>query len=171
MSYDWIKPGAKYRVVAQDYGHQFDIGEIVTQIGEENLFTNGRNEWYLFREEVVPVSETHSNTLVAGGKYTGKNGHKWECVAVRGDTAWLAMQGDDGPSGSAYVFKTDGTNVSQGGSDWDIAFQPREEWVDTRFSVGVRNQDAPDGVDNHTARIRFKLVDGKPDWSTATVTE
>lgn len=169
MSYDWIKKGAKYRVVVECYGHGFDIGEIVTHVGEENLFSNGIEEWYLFKEEVEPVPEPPSNSLVVGGKYTSKNGYKWECIAVRGDNAWLAMPGDSGPYGSAYEFKTDGTNISQGGLEWDIAFQPREEWVDTRFSVSTANHGG-DGAANHVARIRFKLVDGKPDWSTATVT-
>lgn len=110
------------------------------------------------------------NTLVVGGKYTSKNGYNWECIAVRGDTAWLAASDGSRAYGEAYMFKTDGTNISQGGGNYDIEFTPREEWIDTRFSVGVANHSAPDGVDSHVARIRFKLVDGKPDWSTATVT-
>lgn len=109
--------------------------------------------------------------IEVGGKYTSKNGYEWECIAVRGDKAWLAIPGDDGPYGAWYQFKTDGTNISQGCGDWDIAFPPREEWVDTRFSVATADHEARDGAANHVARIRFKLVDGKADWSTATVTE
>lgn len=166
--YDWIKPGAKYRVVDELCGHRFHIGEVVTPTGYQDGFTNGKDIWYLVDDEVERIPD---NTLVVGWKYTSKNGKKWECVAVRGDTAWLAGSDDSGLYGSAYEFKTDGTNVSQGGMNWDIAFPPREEWIDARFSVGVGNHSAPDGTDNHTARIRFKLVDGKPDWSTAEVSD
>lgn len=172
MSYNWIKPGAKYRVVGNRCGHKFHIGEVVTYTGishngRYNQFTDGKADWFLAEDEVELIDD---NTLVVGGKYTSKNGHKWECIAVRGDRAWMAIPSDSGPHGAAYVFKTDGTNVSQGGAEWNIAFPPREKWIDTRFSVGVSNHSAPDGTDNYVASIRFKLVDGKPDWSTATVT-
>lgn len=166
--YDWIKQGAKYRVVDNKAGHRFHIGEVVAPTGFVGGFTNGNRTWYLVEDEVELIQD---NTLAVGGKYISKNGTEWECIAVRGDTAWLAGSDDSGPYGSAYEFKTDGTNVSQGGMNWDIALPPREEWIDTRFSVGVSNHSAPDGVDNHTARIRFKLVDGKPDWSTAEVSD
>ena len=166
--YDWIKPGATYRVVGERCGHKFHIGEIVSPTGFSDEFTNGKEIWYLAESEVELIPD---NTLVVGGKYTSKNGTEWECIAVRGDTAWLAWSSDDGPSGAAYRFKTDGTNICQGGGNWDIAFPPREEWITTRFPVDFRNRESPRGFDRHVARIRFKMVDGKPDWSTATVTE
>lgn len=171
MSYDWIKPGVKYRVVAEDYGHQFDIGEVVTHTGKLNLFTNGMDEWYLFPEEVEPVHETPSNTLVVGGKYTSKNGYNMICISIVGDRAWLAMYDNTGPTGAAYSYNTDGTSVCLGGGEWNIAFKPREEWVDTRFYGSVRDKNEPNGVKDFSARIRFKMIDGKPDWSTAVVSD
>ena len=110
------------------------------------------------------------HTLKVGKKYTCKNGYNMICIAIVGETAWLAMCDNAGPTGAAYSYNTDGTSICLGGGEWDIDFKPRDEWVDTMFSVVVSNHSAPDGVDYHVARIRFKLIDGKPDWSTATVT-
>ena len=173
-----FKVGDMVKIVHTDYSWcGLDVGTVhevvnIYEFGVELMghYDDGYSHCLYFSDyELEPVNQT--NTLVVGGKYTSKNGDGWECIAVRGDTAWLSASDDSGPYGAAYQFKTDGTNISQCGGDWDIAFTPREEWIDTRFSVGVSNHSAPDGVDNHVGRIRFKLVDGKPDWSTATVTE
>lgn len=106
--------------------------------------------------------------IEVGKTYTSKNGYEWLCITVDGEYAY--MRASFTPFGTAYCFKTDGTNISQGGGDWDISFPPVEQWITTRFSVGVSNRSAPDGVDNHVAYIRFKLVDGEPDWSSAKLT-
>lgn len=172
--------GDKVRIINTDYhGAGLEVGSVheVVCADKYGVYLTARyddgytNDLYFRNQEVVPSFENPSDTIVVGGKYTSKNGNKWECIAVGGDNAWLAGAGDGGPYGEAYQFKTDGKNISQGGGNWDIAFPPHEEWIDTRFSVGVSNHSAPDGTNNHTARIRFKLVYGKPDWSTATVAE
>ncbi len=165
MSYNWIKEGAKYRIIGRECGHKFQIGDVVWWTGEENLFTNGCEGWYL---EDVEVELVKNNTLTVGETYISKNGHKWLCIAVDGEYAHMRQA--DVPASAAYCFKTDGTNISQGGGEWDIKFEPVVEWVDTRFSVSTRNTSRKDGGDNHIAQIRFPLIDGKPDWSSAKLT-
>jgi hypothetical protein len=171
-----FKVGDMVKIVHTDYSWcGLDVGTVheVVNIhgGGVNLmghYDHGDSHCLYFSDyELEPVNQT--NTLVVGGKYTSKNGRKWECIAVRGDTAWLASSYDGGLYGAAYQFKTDGENISQDGGNFDIDFPPREEWIDTRFSVATADHEARDGAANHVARIRFKLVDGKPDWSTAEV--
>lgn len=171
-----FKVGDKVRILRTGYKWcGLDSGTVhsVARISDglahlKGVYDGGECRYYCFIDQELELVSDH--TIKVGGKYTSKNGREWECVAVRGDTAWMAATFNDGPYGSAYVFKTDGTNISQGGGEWDIEFPPHEEWIDTRFSVSTADPDASDGSANHVARIRFKLVDGKADWSTATVT-
>lgn len=116
------------------------------------------------------MSYSREHTIELGETYTTKNGYNMICIAIVGDRAWLAMYDNIGPIGAAYSYNTDGTSVCLGGGEWDVAFKPREEWVDTLFYGAVRDKDDPNGFKGLDCRIRFKLVDGKPDWSTATVT-
>lgn len=111
-----------------------------------------------------------SNTLQVGQTYTSENGSEWECIFVRDGMAWMAGFYSDGEPSTAYIFDIDGTNISQGGGSYNIKWGPRRETVKTRFSVGVANKYALDGVDNHVANITFELIDGTPDWTTAKVT-
>lgn len=54
---------------------------------------------------------TQESTLTVGKTYTSANGDKWECIAVNGDTAWMADVYSGGVSGVAYQFHVDGTPV------------------------------------------------------------
>jgi len=117
------------------------------------------------------MSYGKEHTLEVGEKYTCKKGYNMICIAIVGDRAWLAMCDNDGPTGAAYSYNTDGTSVCLGGGEWDVAFKPRDEWVHSSFYGSVRDKDKPNEFKVLSCRIRFKLVDGKPDWSTATVTD
>lgn len=110
--------------------------------------------------------------IEVGGEYTGYNGHEWKCIAVDGEYAYMRNQ--DAPYSAAYCFKTDGTNVSQGGGDWDIKFEPVVEWVENDLNYDPNGRASfYDGHDleGTNLRIRFPLIDGTPDWSQAKVTE
>ena len=170
-----FKVGDMVKIVHTDYSWcGLDVGTVhevvnIYEFGVELMghYDDGYSHCLYFSDyELEPVNQT--NTLVVGGKYTSKNGDELECVFVRDNHAWLVMAQCN--STPAFQWTIDGKSVSLN-SAYDIAFPPREVWIDTRFSVGVSNHSAPDGTDNHTARIRFKMIDGKPDWSTATVTE
>lgn len=117
------------------------------------------------------MSYGKEHTLEVGKKYTTKNRCNMICIAIVGETAWLAMCDNAGPTGAAYSYNTDGTSICLGGGEWDIEFKPRDEWVDTRFYGSVRDKNEPNGVKDFAFRIRFKMIDGKPDLSTATVTD
>ena len=108
--------------------------------------------------------------IEVGGKYTSVNGNKWKCIFVDGDNAWLAP---DGMQSAAYVFKTDGTNISQGGGEYNIRFEPVVEWVEYDLNYDPNGCAAfYDGHDREgvNLRIRFPLIDRSPDWSQAKVT-
>lgn len=101
--------------------------------------------------------------LQVGKYYEGKNGYKWRCIAVDGDVAWLT--GAERNS-AAYLFKTDGTNISQGGDEWSIKFEPVVEWHDTKASVSTSR----DGkTTHHVFNIKFPTIDGKADFTQAKV--
>ena len=169
MSCNWIKEGAKYRVTGREWGHKFQIGDTVWWNGNANHFTNGRDNWYLEEYEVELVK---SNTLTVGKTYTSKNGHEWLCIAVNGEYAHMRMP--DNPASSAYCFKADGTNISQGGGEWDIKFEPVRESIEVHGSFDRASH--PDYITlhhdmgDHKFIMTIDMVDGEPDWSSAKLT-
>lgn len=111
-------------------------------------------------------------TIKLNETYTSKNGHTWECIAIKGDVAWLAGAGDD-----AYRFKLDGTNLRQGGGAWDIKFEPVIDWVTNTAHLcddgGSYHMEAGGSVtysSGVTVTIKYPMIDGKPDFTQATVT-
>lgn len=105
-----------------------------------------------------------------GKEYTSENGHRWKCIHIDGDYAWLVPVGE---KSAAYVFKTDGANISQGGGEWNIKFEPVVEWVEHDLNYDkIVHASFYDGHDREgvNLRIRFPLIDGTPDWSQAKVT-
>lgn len=165
-----VKVGDKVRVVASNCGHGFEIGEVVVVIGAYDgriKATDGIAKWLMTPEEYEPVAP---NRIVVGGEYTGYNGRKWKCIFVDCDHAWMTMD----MKSEAYVFKTDGTNISQGGGEWNIKFEPVVEWVECDLNYDPNGCTYfYDGHDREGVNliIRFPLIDGKPDWSQAKVTE
>lgn len=117
--------------------------------------------------------ELTQNTIQLNRQYTSKNGQKWECIAIRGEVAWLSVvDGDD-----AYRFKLDGTNLSYGFGAWDIKWEPVIEWRTNTahlcddggsYHMGAGESGSYSG--GVTVTIKYPVVDGKPDFTQATVT-
>ncbi len=104
------------------------------------------------------------NKIEVGGRYTSVNGDKWECVAIKGDVAWLACMDAYGEvSGAAYSFNLDGTHICLNGN-YNIKFAPVVETVNVKCSISETFQ--PGSFFN----MSVGFIDGKPDWSTAKVT-
>lgn len=59
----------------------------------------------------APLDLIIGGRIVAGGKYTSDRGDKWECIAIRGNIAWLAGDYSDG-LGTGYKFNINGTHIS-----------------------------------------------------------
>lgn len=167
-----VKVGDRVRVVARNgySGHRFGIGDVVTHLGNGEFDDSYGVSWFLDPDEYEPIAPA---LIVAGSEYTSYNGHEWKCIFVDGDYAWLAP---NGVKSAAYVFTTDGTNISQGGGEWNIKLAPVVETV--KFRGGVRTgyldnrtlHPDDDEVD-HKFNMTVEFIDGKPDWSTAKVTE
>ena len=111
--------------------------------------------------------------IEVGGTYTGKNGHKWLCIAVDGEYAYMAPR--DYTRSAAYCFKTDGTNISQGGGDWSIYFGPDRRTINVQGSFVMDDiHDVPmtyhHTFGEHIFNMTIDMVDGEPDWSSAKLT-
>ena len=164
-----VKVGDRVRVVERNYGHRFEIGDVVTLLGCGEFEDSYGNSWYLEPDEYEPIVP---NRIVVGEEYTSENGHVWKCIYVDGGNAWLAPEGMES---AAYVFKTDGTNISQGGGEWNIKFEPVVETVTVAGSInkswvsdGFITCHALHG--DHKFNMTVDVIDGTPDWSTAKVT-
>ena len=167
-----VKVGDKVRVVACKSRHQFDVGSVVTVtgvIGDLIVATDGIVEWYLNPLDYEPIAP---GPIVVGDEYTSENGIEWKCIYVDGDYAWLTSEIE---RSAAYVFNTDGTNISQCGGECDIKFAPVAETVTVDGSINKRYDS--DGfityhrcIGDHKFNMTVDFIDGKPDWSTAKVT-
>lgn len=115
------------------------------------------------------VEKAQVSTIVIGGKYTSHNGVTWECIGVKGDNAWMASDCGPGPSGAAYSFKTDGTNICQGGGAWNVKWEPVVEWVEDSLCYSSEDKRVYSTLGDMPLTIRFPLIDGKPDFTQATV--
>lgn len=95
----------------------------------------------------------NNRELHVGGKYISKNGDKWECIAIKGGTAWLTGDYGDGSHGSAYTFKLDGTPkcLEAEAGEYQIIFPPI--------------------IERKTVIASVDYKDGVPDWSTAYALE
>jgi hypothetical protein len=65
------------------------------------------------------------NFIQVGGTYKSKNGYDWECIGVKGDRAWLVLNGDY--DRVAYVCKLDGTAISHAGVEAYELLPPKPE--------------------------------------------
>lgn len=99
------------------------------------------------------------STLQVGETYTSNNGSTHKCIAVIGDTAWLAGYYDGVANGAAYSFKTDGSPICLASGDkYRIKFSPT-----------IKQQQYDVIVDGVAVAINYKTVDGVPDFTDATV--
>ena len=168
-----IKVGDKVRVVSALSRRRPSIGDvlIVAEV-RFNGFIWATDEdcgWFLDPDEYEPIAP---GLIVAGGEYTSDSGHEWKCISVDGDYAWLTSVNE---KSAAYVFKTDGTNISQGGGEWNIKFEPVVKTVNVVGGIKrLYNSDEFITFNGHTGDHKFNMtvdfIDGKPDWSTAKVT-
>lgn len=110
--------------------------------------------------------------IEVGKTYTGKNGIEWLCIAVDGEYAYMRLP--DNPAGSAYCFKTDGTNISQGGGDWDVQFEPVIKTVTRHLDAIETSSYAGHSrfeFEYGSMQLTFETIDGVIDWSTARITD
>lgn len=173
-----FKVGDLVRIIESPYGCQSlqeGMTGIVVSVGDGNVDLNGKydcgNENHLcFKDDWIEHAAPE-NTIQLNETYTSKNGQKWQCIAVRGDTAWLVAGSG---KGAAYTFKLDGTNICQGGGEWDIKWKPVVEWVELPITYDAKRQNMTGGHlynDGYVrANINFPLIDGVPDFAQATVT-
>lgn len=161
-----FKVGDKVRVIGRNGklgNHKYNIGDIVTLKHRCEDFDNkygviawNCGEWYIDESEVEPI--TPPRQIELGGTYTSKNGHKWKCIGVKGDVAWLAGDYSDG-LGTAYRFNLDGTPIChKSHPEYQIIFPPVVEVK--RESVTVAGE---------TVTIRYEVIDGVADLSDATI--
>lgn len=184
--------GDKVRIVS-GYGSHLKEG-IISEIGDEWAFVaselglpqhtyetiDGYRVFNLHMDLSLIEPYPSTNTLTVGETYTSENGNTWECIAVKGDVAWLAssLKGNS----AAYTFKLDGTPICLSvDSRYRITFAPKVEtvtapwtpmmrddgtWWSRHASTITYNPDHP-----HNLKITFDLINGTPDWSTAKVSE
>lgn len=115
-----------------------------------------------------------ARTIELGKQYTSANGDRWECIAVRGDVAWMAGVDHDGMAGAAYRWKLDGEPICLGGhpDQYRIVFEHERKTVTCKanFSYGyIFGGRVSTGV-GQNINITFDTLDGTPDWSTAKIT-
>jgi hypothetical protein len=166
------KVGDKVKVVGCYYGHCFEIGQVVTieKVRCDNLdykVSDGNDYWYVDELEIEPYTPPHQ--IEVGGKYTSRNGDSWECIAVKGDIAWL----NHGTT-TAYTFKIDGTPICLGaGSKYTIDLGPKVETITVKGSINgncVNLMTYHQQMGDHKFTMQVTTLDGKPDWSTAKIT-
>lgn len=163
-----FKVGDRVRIVHTDYENEgLDVGTTHEIMGTDRnlvVLEGNMSGWLnFFTEEVELVTAAPTNTLTVGKTYTSANGNKWECLAVKGDTAWLAgVYGEE--LGAAYRFKVDGTPVclETASEKYRIVFEPVRETVklyvqDTEYNIAFKDFGT------------VELINGTPDWSTAKV--
>lgn len=162
-----FKVGDRVRVIANEYGHEFDIGEVVTIIkvcpDDYQAESDDGDAWWVIASELLPVPQV--NTLTPGQTYTSANGNKWECIFVRDGKAWLVGVFDGNAEGSAYDFDVDGTAswvMEYDRAAYSIVFEPVRETVYTHNSIWNGGK--------FKYKVSVDMVDGTPDWSTAKVT-
>jgi len=156
-----MNKGDKVRVVGNTSLHMFNVGDIVTcrSVDSDYMpsFTNGADWSYMFSDDYVDV--TDPATLQVGETYTSIGGYEWDCIAVKGDVAWLSIACKD-ITNNAYPFKLDGTpiHLKYHGDKYRIKFPPT-----------IKQQQYDVIVDGVAVAINYKTVDGVPDFTDATV--
>lgn len=154
-----MKIGDKVRVVAMKTGQGFDIGDVVTCISLEadgwHEFALGCEKWYMDSSEYEPIR----TTFQTGKTYTSNNGNKWECIAVKGDVAWLVGCYAGVADGSAYSFKADGSPIclATGSDEYRIKFEPVAE-VKYQYTT----------IEGHPVTIKYTTNDGILDEGSIT---
>lgn len=173
------KVGDLVRVIGNTYprhymkiGGVYEITEVKTlhHYGDVTIYGEDVDGDMLSQDVCLADVEpyTPTNTLTVGETYTSENGNTWECIAVKGDVAWLAGAAEGGRA--AYTFKLDGSPICLGvDSRYRIMFAPRVERVYTKGSWAKKGTDV--SPRDYVYALEFDLINGTPDWSTAKVSE
>lgn len=117
------KVGDKVRIVSCEYGHGFNLGDIVkiSKVGETDYeaIKNGES-WYVDDEEVEPAAteseEKGSKMLEAGKTYLDVSNRKYVCLFITDKYAYMGVE----EGFAAYVWnKNTGESISLN-SGYDI---------------------------------------------------
>jgi len=100
------KRGYSKVLITRDVGG-WPVGSIVWSDGMGRAWNDDCTKAYAHNIGSSCETVNETATLQVGETYTSNDGNKWECVAVKGDVAWLAGCYDGVADGSAYSFKTD----------------------------------------------------------------
>jgi len=152
------KVGDKVRVVANDSGHGFDIGDVVKVINVYRGWFDAALDgeaWALNDRDATPYNPRE---IVVGGVYDD-NGDERECIAIKGGRAYLAAKYSDTHYGTAYRYMLDGTALDLS-SDYNIKFPPVIEHAQHQITINGK-----------PATVTVPVIDGKPDYSQAVVSE
>ena len=147
-----FKIGDKVRIVGNECGHQFKIGEIVTiQDVQRSDYkaTNGHDFWFVIDDELEPAE---TRKLEVGKTYESANYGSYKCIAVNETHAWLTAY----TNATAYVWTIDGK--SSLGPEWDIVFAPIIEVISEDVELYGK-----------TVTLDYTVKDGEPDWDTLRV--
>ena len=162
-----MNEGDKVRVVGNSNPrHHISIGEVCTVVKTVWHFRGYGDIQIKFEGLVQSVCladveiVTSHGTLQVGETYTNINGDNWECIAVKGDIAWLVGCYNGDACGAAYRFKTDGSPIclAIGGDKYRI-----------KLPTTIKQQRYDVIVDGVAVAINYKTVDGVPDFTDATV--
>ena len=113
----------------------------------------------------LDADEITKPIIELNGRYTSNNGMKWECIAIRGADAWLALHGY-----TACKYSIDGTCLSIPDNEaYNINFETKRKTITLYGKLYDREywfSEAHLG-DGDKCKITFDLDEnGKPDWST-----
>ena len=161
----------KFKVVANNAGHGFNIGDIVVRdnLNPDQYWHEDMRDWWMCGEEDVEPYTT--NTLTVGETYTANNGSKWECIYVRDDKAWMAGIFEGDMNGVGYLFTLDGVSLSLN-DQYNIKFEPVVEVLTVQggFVTGsLENTTVHPNYADHEFTLTINLIDGVPDWTQAKV--
>lgn len=136
------------------------VGSIVWSDGMGRAWNDDLTKSYLHTVGGSCEYFVEPTTIQVGETYTSINGDNWECIAVKGDIAWLAGCFDGDARGAAYRFKTDGTPISLDGCEGGYRI---------KFPTTIKQQQYDVIVDGVAVAINYKTVGGVPDFTDATV--
>lgn len=164
--------GDRVRIIANEYGHEFDIGEVVTIVkvcaDDYQAKCDDGEVWWVIASELIPAPQ--HNTITTGQTYTMASGRKMRVIHIEDGKAFGVFLNDNGTASlnSAYTWDMDGEyqNAVAGVRDeYRIVFEPVRETVTQEFGP-------LDGINyfHGNVKVSIETINGTPDWSTAKVT-
>lgn len=163
-----FKVGDRVRIVRSGndskYWCDHEVGSVHTV---EMVYESGDYEvdfQTMHPNDIEPI--THTHTLTPGKIYTMASGRKCKIIYVEDGFAYGFHLHDNGAHGkTAYCWDMSGeyqNALECDRVDYRIVFEPVRETVYTYHSIW--------NGDKFKYKVSVDMVDGTPDWSTATVT-